>query len=65
MNFTMSISPEDCTGCGVCAKSCPHGALEMANVDKAIKKGYIENWEYSMSLPFMRNPMDKFTVKGS
>ncbi|MBO4480382.1 MAG: pyruvate:ferredoxin (flavodoxin) oxidoreductase [Alphaproteobacteria bacterium] len=35
MYFTISISPADCTGCGLCVKHCPVGALSMvdANAD--------------------------------
>ncbi|MDW3024709.1 MAG: pyruvate:ferredoxin (flavodoxin) oxidoreductase [Alphaproteobacteria bacterium] len=29
MYFTINISPADCTGCGVCVKNCPMGALSM------------------------------------
>ena len=30
MYFTINISPADCTGCNVCVKNCPVGALSMA-----------------------------------
>ena len=35
MYFTIAISPADCTGCGLCVKNCPVGALSMveANAD--------------------------------
>ena len=29
--FSMQISPEDCTGCTLCSKACPTGALKMTN----------------------------------
>lgn len=29
MYFTINISPADCTGCNVCVKNCPTGALSM------------------------------------
>ncbi len=31
MYFTINISPADCTGCGVCVKNCPVGALSMVS----------------------------------
>jgi len=29
MYFTLNISPADCTGCNICVKNCPTGALSM------------------------------------
>ena len=34
MYFTISISPADCTGCGLCAKNCPVGALSMETLEQ-------------------------------
>ena len=31
MYYTLTISPADCTGCGVCVKNCPVHALAMVN----------------------------------
>ncbi len=29
MDWTWSLDPEACTGCGICADLCPHSALDM------------------------------------
>ncbi len=35
--YTLNISPADCTGCGLCMKNCPVGALSMVPMNDAIK----------------------------
>ncbi len=62
-NYTIKISNEDCTGCGLCVKTCPGKmnikALEMIpNTTKSNVSEYFNNYE---------NPevMDKYTLKGS
>ena len=48
VNYSIGISYEDCTGCGLCVSSCPgkggNKALEMVNYDK--KKFLQEEYEY-------------------
>jgi len=63
--FRVQVTPLDCTGCGVCANTCP--AKEKALVMKPLETQMSEaqNWEYVMSLPEKKNPMNKETVKGS
>jgi NADH-quinone oxidoreductase subunit F len=39
--ITYSINPDKCTGCGVCKRECPHGAItgskrEVHSIDKSI-----------------------------
>ena len=35
--YTLNISPSDCTGCGLCMKNCPVGALSMVPMADGIK----------------------------
>ncbi len=35
--YTLNISPSDCTGCGLCMKNCPVGALTMIPMNEGIK----------------------------
>lgn len=39
MNYSIVISPNDCTGCEVCVKSCPDDALYLAPIEVANEKG--------------------------
>lgn len=59
--FILQISPEDCTGCGVCVSACP--AKNKANPEKhAINMDYIENhleveknnWKFFETLPYVK-----------
>lgn len=33
--INISIDEEKCTGCGVCTRYCPHGAIELIEKEKA------------------------------
>ena len=35
--YTLNISPSDCTGCGLCMKNCPVGALSLIPMNEGIK----------------------------
>eukprot|EP00484_Ammonia_sp_Unknown_P000272 CAMPEP_0197022220 /NCGR_PEP_ID=MMETSP1384-20130603/3125_1 /TAXON_ID=29189 /ORGANISM="Ammonia sp." /LENGTH=1795 /DNA_ID=CAMNT_0042450221 /DNA_START=521 /DNA_END=5908 /DNA_ORIENTATION=- len=63
LNFSIQVAPMDCTGCAVCVQSCPDDALFMGEFGE-YATAQLPNFEYSMNLP-NRQPMDKFSVKGS
>ena len=64
-SFRIQLSPEDCTGCGVCSKTCPalKKALEMVDTTEIldIEK---ENYNHSLSLNKQKSIFNKFTPKG-
>ena len=63
--YRMQVSPLDCLGCGACVQVCP--AKEKALVMKPLESQEKENanWNYSMSLSKKKNPLGKYSVKGS
>ena len=63
--FRIQVDPLDCQGCGVCVTACPvpTKALTMKPLDTQM--GEQPNWDYSLTLSDKKNPMDKFSVKGS
>jgi pyruvate-ferredoxin/flavodoxin oxidoreductase len=68
MNYTISLSVLDCTGCGACANTCPakNKALEMKPLQSQLEQQ--EAFAYAFSLPFKPEVTEKFkptTVKGS
>ncbi len=58
--FTLQISPEDCTGCGLCVEACPaknknesgKKAINMVPVEK-IQKQEKKNWKFFESIPLV------------
>jgi hypothetical protein len=63
LNFSIQVAPMDCTGCAVCVQACPDDALYMADFTE-FAAPLLPNFEFAMSLP-NKQPMDKFSVKGS
>ena len=56
--FTIQVSPEDCTGCGVCVEQCPakskeNPAVKAINMESFVEHRAVEseNWKFFMSLP--------------
>ncbi|WP_254567445.1 pyruvate:ferredoxin (flavodoxin) oxidoreductase [Oscillatoria sp. HE19RPO] len=56
--FTIQVSPEDCTGCGICVEVCPAKnksmpSLKAINMEPQIplREPERENWDFFMNLP--------------
>ncbi|MBN1681781.1 MAG: pyruvate:ferredoxin (flavodoxin) oxidoreductase [Anaerolineae bacterium] len=78
MRYTVQVSPDDCTGCGVCVETCPafakdasgqktdRKAINMMPLTEALRLQEQANWDYFLSLP-ETDPatFNRFTVKGS
>ena len=66
-NYTYRIQVDvlDCQGCGSCANVCPskEKALKMVPLDEQL--GEQKNWDYCLTLSEKKNPMSKFSAKGS
>ena len=75
MKFTIQVSPEDCTGCGLCVEICP--AQEKKDGEKTGRKAVNmapqmplreqenENWEFFLDLPEVEEKLIKRnTIKG-
>ena len=65
LQFSIAVSPYDCTGCGNCAQICPskEKALVMEPLDSQLEQD--NYWNYSMRVTPKANPMNVLTVKGS
>ena len=73
MLMTIQVSPDDCTGCGICIEVCP--AKDKANpehksLDSMPKRDHMEqereSWEFFLGLPEIdRTKVRPATVKGS
>ncbi|MEA1974021.1 MAG: pyruvate:ferredoxin (flavodoxin) oxidoreductase [Bacillota bacterium] len=64
LQYRISVSIDDCTGCGVCVSECPVNALELKEFATQIDEQ--ANFNYSVNLPEKKNAMgNKYSVKGS
>ncbi|MCL1916692.1 MAG: pyruvate:ferredoxin (flavodoxin) oxidoreductase, partial [Desulfovibrionaceae bacterium] len=63
--FRIQVDPLDCTGCGCCVQVCPakEKALILAPLESQL--GEMRNWGYALALPPKKNPLNRFSVKGS
>jgi len=65
LNYTIGVSPLDCTGCGNCALVCPAPGKALIMKSQDSQHDQIEPWNYALEKVTKRNPMNKFTLKGS
>jgi len=75
-NHLMSyqVSPEDCTGCGLCVDVCPihdktnvsHKALNMVPYTNVLRQQEKDNWEFFVGIPdYDRTLLKTNTIKGA
>jgi pyruvate-ferredoxin/flavodoxin oxidoreductase len=78
MKYSLQVSAEDCTGCGVCVEACPafakdasgqkteRKAINMMALTPELTQQEAVNWNYFLSLP-ETDPAtyNRFTIKGS
>jgi len=73
MKFSIQVSPEDCTGCGLCVEACPSknkadASLKAINMAEQppIREQERGNWEFFLTLPEVdRSAFQPTTVKNS
>ena len=65
LRYRIQVGVLDCQGCGSCANVCPakEKALKMVPLDDVLKEQ--DNWDYCLTLSEKKNPMNKFSAKGS
>ncbi|MFD3157543.1 pyruvate:ferredoxin (flavodoxin) oxidoreductase [Haloimpatiens sp. FM7330] len=64
LNFAMTVSVLDCTGCGSCVEVCPAKDKALVMKQLGTQEKEQEAYDYAAKLP-KRNPMGKASVKGS
>ena len=65
LNFHMAVSVLDCSGCGSCANVCPAKEKALTMVPLEQEEAVAKVWEYTESLPEIRNPFGTNNVKNS
>ncbi len=73
LKYTLQVSPEDCTGCGLCVAVCPakskseakHRAINM-EAQPPLREKYNEYWDYFLAIPELsREKLAHVQVKDS
>jgi len=65
LSYTIQVAPLDCTGCEVCAVTCPVDALEMTPLERVADQQEV-NWVYLRNDVKSRGKLvERETVKGS
>ena len=73
LRMSYQISPEDCTGCGLCVDICPihdksnvsHKALNMVVYNQPLREQEKLNWQFFLDLPeYDRTLIKNNTIKG-
>ena len=67
LNFSITVSPLDCLGCGNCAQVCPKQALTMTPISDELKatQVFFDYGVDSSKVSLKKNPMKKTTIIGS
>lgn len=65
LNYRIQVDVLDCTGCGVCAETCPAKGKALKMEPDETQQHEMDNWYYGLSLSKKENPSNINTVKGS
>ena len=65
LRYRIQVGVLDCQGCGSCVNVCPakEKALKMVPLDNAREEQ--KNWDHCLMLSEKKNPMSRFSAKGS
>ena len=65
LRYRIQVDVLDCQGCGSCANVCPskEKALKMVSLDDVLDEQ--ANWDHCLTLSEKKNPMSRFSAKGS
>jgi len=68
LNYTIQVSPEDCTACGICVDVCPVKNKSQTNrkainmeVQAPIREQENENWDYFLDIPELPRDLIKIS----